>query len=200
MNFLAHCYLSGDCEAVMVGNFIADFIKGRGAEDYQGDVHRGIMLHRAIDAFTDRHQQVAQSKRRLWQRHRHYSAVIVDIFYDHFLARNWQEYSTIPLADFARHAYGAIQRFDAILPPRAKQTFPRMMANNWLVNYGRLEGVDRALQGMAGRAAFPSSMAGAIGDLQQDYSGFERDFRKFFPELVAHSQTCRQALADSDSD
>lgn len=198
MNFLAHFYLSGDSEAVMFGNFIADFIKGIGVESYQGDVCRGIILHREIDAFTDRHRQVAQSKRRLWQRHRHYSAVIVDIFYDHFLARNWQEYSTIPLADFARHAYCAIQRFDTMLPPRAKQTLPRMMANNWLVNYGRLEGIDRAMQGMAGRACFPSSMAGAIADLQKDYVGFERDFRKFFPELVTHSQTRLQVLTDSD--
>ena len=115
-------------------------------------------------------------------------------FYYHFLARNWQEYSTIPLADFARHAYCVIQRFDAFLPPRAKQTLPRMMANNWLVNYGKLEGIDRAMQGMAGRASFPSSMAGAIGDLQKDYVDFERDFRSFFPELVTHSQTCLQAL------
>jgi len=199
MNFLAHFYLSGDSEAVMFGNFIADFIKGRGGDSYPGDVYRGIVLHRKIDAFTDRHRQVAQSKRRLWPRHRHYSAVIVDIFYDHFLARSWQEYSPIPLADFARHAYSAIQRFDAFLPPRAKQTLPRMMASNWLVNYGRLEGIDRAMQGMAGRASFPSSMAGAIGDLQKDYVDFERDFRKFFPELVTHSRACLQALADPES-
>jgi acyl carrier protein phosphodiesterase len=149
---------------------------------------------------TDRHRQVAQSRRRLRQRHRHYSAVIVDIFYDDFLARNWQEYSAIPLADFARHACGATQRFGAFLTPQAKQTLPRMIANNWLVNYGKLEGIDRALQGMAGRAAFPSSMAGAMGDLQEDYLNFEHDFRKFFPELVTHSKTCQQALADSDSD
>ena len=74
-----------------------------------------------------------------------------------------------------------------------------MMANNWLVNYGRLEGIDRALQGMAGRASFPSSMAEAMGDLQKEYVDLERDFRKFFPELVARSRTCLQALADSDT-
>ena len=124
MNFLAHCCLSGDSEAVMFGNFIADFIKGRGGESYPGDVYRGIILHREIDAFTDRHRQVAQSKRRLWPRHRHYSTVIVDIIYDHFLARNWQEYSAIPLADFARHAYGAIQRFDAFLPHERSRRSP----------------------------------------------------------------------------
>jgi len=175
----------------MFGNFIADFVKGKNIECYQGDIYRGILLHREIDAFTDRHRQVAKSKQRLWQRHRHYAAVIVDIFYDHFLARNWQEYSAIPLPDFARHAYSVIQHFEPLLPPRAKLVFLRMSANNWLVNYGKLEGVDRAMQGMARRASFPSSMAGAVTDLQEDYGSFERDFQRFFPELVTFCHTRR---------
>ncbi len=197
MNFLAHLYLSGDSDQVMVGNFIADFIKGKKAESYQRDVYLGILLHREIDIFTDRHHQVAESKKRLWQRHRHYSSVIVDIFYDHFLAKKWQEYSVIPLEDFARHAYSIIQRFDDLLPQKAQQVLPRMIANNWLVNYGKLEGINRAMQGMARRASFQSEMASAIEDLEKDYEQFENDFSKFFPELAAHSRTYRRKLEDT---
>lgn len=186
---MAHLYLSGDSDQVILGNFIADFLKGKEAESYQRDIYLGILLHREIDSFTDRHRQVAESKQRLWQRHRHYSSVIVDIFYDHFLAKNWHEYSITPLEDFASHAYSTIQRFDILLPKKVKQVLPHMVANNWLVNYGKLEGINRAMQGMARRASFQSEMASAIEDLQKDYQSFENDFRKFFPELARHCRT-----------
>ncbi len=189
MNFLAHLFLSADTEQLMLGNFIADFAKGGTEESYREEVYLGILLHREIDSFTDRHPQVAKSKQRLWPRHRHYSSVIVDIFYDHFLARNWQRYSNITLDDFAKRAYATIRRFDDLLPQRAKQVLPHMIANNWLVNYARLEGIDRAMQGMARRASFKSEMAGAIEDLRKDYEEFENDFRIFFPELVAYTKT-----------
>lgn len=189
MNFLAHLYLSQDSDQVMVGNFIADFIKGGETDTLQRDVYLGILLHREIDSFTDRHTQVGASKKRLWQRHRHYSPVIVDIFYDHFLAKNWQEYSDTPLEDFASHAYSTLRRFEHLLPPIAKQVLPRMTTYNWLVNYGSLEGIDRALQGVARRASFTTEMASAIEDLQKDYEGFGDDFRIFFPELASNAKS-----------
>ncbi|MGB3212055.1 MAG: acyl carrier protein phosphodiesterase [Desulforhopalus sp.] len=195
---MAHLYLSGDSDQVMLGNFITDFIKGKGGEPYRREVYLGILLHREIDSYTDQHQQVAVSKQRLWQRHRHYSSVIVDIFYDHFLAKNWQKFSIISLEDFACHSYTTIQRFDNLLPPKAKQVLPHMIANNWLVNYGKLEGVNRALQGMARRASFLSLMDRAIEDLQKDYEKFENDFEVFFPELAAHSKTYLRRLEDTE--
>ncbi len=194
MNFLAHAYLSGDSDQVMLGNFIADFVKGNVAESCQRNVYKGILLHREIDFFTDRHRLFIKSKQRLWPKHRHYSSVIVDIFYDHFLAKNWQEYSTTPLHDFARHVYSTMQRFDGLLPLKAKQVLPRMIADNWLVNYQHLEGIKRAMQGMARRASFRSEMAWATGDLQKDYEKFENDFREFFPELAGHAASCLHKL------
>jgi acyl carrier protein phosphodiesterase len=199
MNILAHLFLSGDSDQVMIGNLITDFVKGEKAESYQRNVYLGILLHREIDVFTDRHQQFAESKQRLWQRHRHYSSVIVDIFYDHFLAKNWQEYSITPLEDFACHAYSTIQRFDKILPRKAKQVLPHMIANNWLVNYGKLEGVNRAMLGMARRASFPSEMGSATEDLQKDYQSFENDFRRFFPDLAGHSRNYLRKLEYTNS-
>jgi len=188
MNFLAHLFLSGDSDQLMLGNFIADFVKGKREDSYEEKILQGILLHRKIDAFTDRHPQVAKSKQRLWPRHRHYSSVILDIFYDHFLARNWKEYSSMQLEDFAGHAYATILRFEDLLPPRAKQVVPNMIAGNWLVNYAELSGINRALQGMARRASFQTEMAGAIKDLQKEYENFETDFRIFFPELVVYSE------------
>ena len=113
------------------------------------------------------------------------------------MAKNWPEYSNISLEDFACHAYSTIQRFDSVLPQKAKQVLPHMIANNWLVNYEKLEGINRAMQGMARRASFQSSMENAIEDLQKDYGKFEKDFREFFPELATHSKTYLRKLEDT---
>lgn len=198
MNFLAHLYLSDDSDQIMLGNFIADFTKGKDTASYEREIYLGILLHREIDSFTDQHRQVARSKQLLWPRHRHYSSVIVDIFYDHFLAKNWDEYSIIPLEKFAQHVYTTLQHSLKMLPEKAQQVLPYMMANNWLVNYRKLEGINRAMQGMARRASFPSEMAGAVEDLETDYEKYEDDFKKFFPELTTHSRAYLKKITDKD--
>src|SRR5215216_5596818 len=159
MNFLAHVYLSGENTKLMVGNFIADFVKGRNAlEKFSPEIAKGIDLHRAIDEFTDTHPVVAQSKNRLRPKYRHYSGVIVDVFYDHFLARNWNTYHTEPLSDFAARTYRTIESFGPILPAGVKYMLPYMIKGNWLVNYGQTEGIHRALSGMARRTPYHSKM------------------------------------------
>ncbi|MDJ0624526.1 MAG: acyl carrier protein phosphodiesterase [Desulfocapsaceae bacterium] len=188
MNFLAHLYLSHDSDHIMVGNFIADFINGEEAASYDENIYKGILLHREIDSFTDRHPQVARGKKLLWTRHRHYSSVIVDIFYDHFLARNWEEHSNIPLEEFASQVYTTLERSEHLLPLKAREVLPRIIAHNWLVNYGKMEGIDRAMQGMASRASFPSQMKSAVEDLRNNYDEFEDTFRTFFPELIHHTK------------
>src|SRR5690349_12341831 len=100
MNFLAHIFLSGDDPEIMVGNFIGDFVKGRNLDDrFSSGIVKGIELHRAIDEYTDSHPVVAQSKNRLRPKYRHYAPVIVDVFYDHFLAKNWKNYHPTSLED-----------------------------------------------------------------------------------------------------
>ena len=109
MNFLAHIYLSGDNDLVTIGNFIADGVKGNDYKKFPEELQTGILLHRAIDTYTDAHDTVKQSTRRLHQRYSHYSGVIVDILYDHFLAKNWDNYSNIPLAIYAERFYDSLE-------------------------------------------------------------------------------------------
>lgn len=199
MNILAHFYLSGESDQIMIGNFIADFIKTKRAESFQKKICQGILLHREIDDFTNRHDQFTRSKKRLWPRHRHYSSVIVDIFYDHFLASNWEKYSTVSLEEFARNAYATMNKFEDILPEAAREVFPHIRANNWLVNYRLLDGVQQTMQGLSKRARFPSQMASAVEDLRKDYDSYGEEFKLFFPELITHSTTCLNALAKSSS-
>lgn len=189
MNFLAHLYLSGNDPPVLVGNFIGDFVKGRLAlQKFEPAIVRGIKLHRAIDAFTDSHEIVMQSKNRLRTKYRHYSGVIVDVFYDHFLAKNWNNYHHESLPDFAKKAYRSIESFDPILPRDVKYMLPYMTKGNWLVSYAHEEGIHRALSGMANRTPFVSKMEEAVADLIKDYESFKGEFDTFFPALQKHCE------------
>jgi acyl carrier protein phosphodiesterase len=193
MNFLAHLYLSGDNPKIMVGNFMGDFVKGKNAlGKFESEIIRGIELHRAIDEFTDSHPVVTASKNRLRPKYRHYSGVIVDVFYDHFLARNWNQYHDDLLPDFADKAYGTIQSFDSILPDDLKYMMPYMIKGNWLVNYSKTQGIHQALSGMARRTPYQSKMEEAVVDLEAHYEAFQVEFNDFFPQLNSFS---RQFLA-----
>ena len=189
MNFLAHLYLSGADPKIMVGNFIGDFVKGRHAmEQFEPTIIKGIELHRAIDEFTDSHPVVTESKNRLRPKYRHYSGVIVDVFYDHFLARNWDQYHQELLPDFADKAYDTIQSFESILPNDVKYMMPYMVKGNWLVNYSKTDGIHRALSGMAHRTPYKSKMDEATVDLVASYELFKAEFDNFFPQLNSFSK------------
>jgi acyl carrier protein phosphodiesterase len=188
MNFLAHISLSGDNPKIMVGNFIGDFVKGRNLlEQFEPEIARGIALHRAIDEFTDSHPIVTISKNRLRPTYRHYSAVIVDMFYDHLLAKNWEQYYKEFLPDFAERSYRILEGFHPILPEGVKYMLPYMTKGNWLVNYARFEGIDRALSGMARRSKYESKMELAVDDLKKNYDEFTQEFSIFYPELQKFS-------------
>lgn len=184
MNFLAHCYLSGQNPHIITGNFIGDFVKGRNlAATYGSGIALGVALHRAIDTYTDSHHIVKHSKNRLRPTYGHYSGVIVDIFYDHFLAAGWSTYSDIPLDDYAATIYALITEQHAILPERVNQMLPFMVRGNWLRNYANLEGIERVLGGMARRTTFESKMELATNDLRESYHDFKKEFEEFFPDL-----------------
>lgn len=188
MNFLAHLYLSGDNQKIMVGNFIGDFVKGKTpAGKFEDEILKGIELHRGIDAFTDSHPVVLESKVRLRGTYRHYAPVIVDVFYDHFLARFWNDYHPLPLEQYAAYAYSVLKNFEAVVPEEVQRLLPYMISGNWLVNYANTEGIRRALAGMSKRSKFDPKMDESIDDLQANYEDFKKEFVAFFPELKKYS-------------
>ncbi|MBL6447866.1 DUF479 domain-containing protein [Fulvivirga sp. 29W222] len=188
MNFLAHLYLSGNNEEIIVGNFIGDFVKGKSYEVYSKDIQLGILLHRNIDEYTDHHKVVLRSKKRLWGKYRHYAAVIVDIFYDHFLAVNWTDFHNSPLTDYAQYIYELIQSYENQLPKGVKHMLPYMIKHNWLLNYANTNGIHDALSGMARRTTFKSKMDEAVNDLKHHYDEFEGEFKVFFPDVQAFAK------------
>jgi acyl carrier protein phosphodiesterase len=186
LNYLAHLYLSSDLPLITVGNFIADHVKGSMSEQYDGGIRDGIRLHRMIDAFTDSHPVVEESKARLRPEFRKYAPVIADVYYDHFLARDWHLYHHEPLEEFAAASYALMRKFESILPERTIHMLSYMEPQNWLVKYATLDGMQRALTGLSRRTSFDSGMQHAHLFLEKHYAGFEDEFNRFFPELNSY--------------
>lgn len=188
MNFLAHIYLSFGDQQITIGNFIADSIRGNKFKHLPPRVQSGIILHRAIDTFTDAHPTVRKSTKRLHKNYGHYSGVIVDIFYDHFLAKNWERYSDVPLEEFVERFYDLLEENYDILPEGIRKMMPYMIADNWIVNYAKMDGISRVLNGINRRTKNKSKMNFAILDLEEHYDKFETEFLAFFEELVVFSR------------
>jgi acyl carrier protein phosphodiesterase len=186
MNFLAHLYLSKHDNELMIGNFIADAVKGKNFEGYTAGVIEGILMHRAIDTFTDAHPITKQSAARLMPRYKKYAGVIVDVFYDHFLAANWGQYHHESLSKFAENVYHLMHHNINILPAKTQYLLPYMIKNNWLSNYSKIEGIQRTLSGMASRTSFVSNLQFATEELEIYYQEFDDEFKLFFNEARKH--------------
>lgn len=183
MNFLAHIYLSGNNDFMKIGGFMADGVRGKDYEHFPDDIRKGILLHRAIDTFTDAHAVFRISKHRLHERYGHYSGVIIDVFYDHFLAKNWQDYSDEKLDVFVQNFYQSLEdNFDR-LTPKVQNMLPHMERGNWLWNYQFVDGIGTILSQMDRRTKNTSKMGESVQELEQFYKEFEQEFTLFFKEL-----------------
>ena len=195
MNFLAHIYLSSDDDLLKIGNFMADSIRGHSYLDYPLPIQKGILLHRAIDTFTDSHPIYRKSKHRLHDKYGHYSGVIMDIVYDHYLAKNWSQYSTVPLEEYASNFYQLLQERQDILTEKIKKILPYMIARNWLVSYASLDGLEKILFQMDYKTHHRVHMQEAIVEVKEYYSDFESEFFLFFEELISFCNQKRKELS-----
>lgn len=196
MNYLAHLYLSFGDEEVMVGNFIADRVKGRQVLDYQPGIQTGIRLHRLIDSFTDHHPIVEISKSRIRERYRKFAGVVVDMYYDHYLAANWSNFSDEMLLHFTRSTYKTLFRYYFIIPPRLRRILPWMAAGNWLVSYGEVDNIGLALKGLTTRIKVDSGIENGATELRLYYDDFKQDFEAFFPEMIVYAKEALNNLRE----
>jgi acyl carrier protein phosphodiesterase len=193
VNFLAHFLLSGADDELRLGNLLGDVVKGRVERyDHPGVTERmrtGIRLHRAIDSFSDSHAVVRRSKQRIAGRYGRLSGVIVDVYYDHVLAREWAAHGEGALADFAADVYRTLREHLDRLPVDVHPLVHAMTRGNWLAGYAHLAAIDRALRGMAHRSRVASGIGTAAEELARDYDAVAADFAEFFPELRRHCLT-----------
>jgi acyl carrier protein phosphodiesterase len=186
LNYLAHLFLAGTNPEFILGNFIADHVKGSDILKYSETVKKGISMHRAIDTYTDQHPVVKQSIARLRADFRKYAGVIVDMYYDHFLSAYWDQYSTINLPAFTQTRYDILNTFQPILPMRSARLLYYMEKQNWLLSYSNFDGMQQAFNGMSRRTTFESKMEFAVESLKSGYTEFRNEFREFFPDLQAY--------------
>jgi len=199
MNFLAHLYLSGKEEDVIIGNFVADAIKGNSLQKFPEGMERGIRLHREIDHYTDHHAVFMTSRSRLSPKYHLYAGVIADLYYDHFLAKYWADFSEEDLQQLVARTYFLLIRKFHLLPPRSRRILPFMITQNWLVGYRDFDILQRVFNGMSRRTNHLSGMENAVQDLKADYTLYESDFRAFFPEIINHIDKYRSNLKAGSS-
>jgi acyl carrier protein phosphodiesterase len=199
MNYLAHLYVAEDSGAGLVGNLMGDFVKGRPEGlDYPAAIRRGILLHRRVDSFTDRHPVFRQSRGRLSPPFRRFGGIIIDLAYDHFLARDWALFADEPLPQFAQRTYRALRRHHHRLLPRLQYVAPLMAEQDWLTAYRHLHAVERSLAGIARRLSRPTPLADAGTELRRHYEALEADFHAFMPALVSFAEGERERLQRDD--
>jgi acyl carrier protein phosphodiesterase len=184
LNFLAHAYLAGGSDYAIVGSLMGDFVKGPLSGQYGDEITRALALHRHVDTYTDTHHVVRQSRHRVSAARRRFAGVLVDMFYDHFLARDWDEYNDVPLEHFCARVYSALNEHHAILPVRLRDIAPRMAAADWLGSYRHTEAIGFALDRMGQRLKRGNALLHSSEELLAHYHAFEGDFRAFFPDVV----------------
>jgi acyl carrier protein phosphodiesterase len=192
MNWLAHLFLAQPTVESRLGNLLGDLVKGRERDCLNADLQLGLQCHLAIDRFTDRHIIVKRSKQRISQQYRRFAGISIDVFFDHFLATNWERYSNISLKQFTTTIYESFQEYlnRYTLPEYARKVIQRAIAEDWLGSYYYLSGVENTLKRISWKLTRRRNklydLTPIIVELQQNYAELEEDFLNFFPELMLH--------------
>lgn len=186
MNYLAHMLLSGNDEKVMLGNFVADWVKGNSYTQFPLRVQQGILMHRAIDSFTDQHKLHKHSRTFFAPYYGRFSGIVVDVLYDHFLSQHWAEFCKTSRRDFIAEAYSVMNTYRQLLPPRPRRLLPSIIYHDWVGAYVSFAGLEKVLERMSKRSPLPAMSNAAISVLRDNYQQIDTDFCEFFPLLKSH--------------
>lgn len=180
MNFLFHMYLSGEDPQILVGNFMGDFVKGPLKDDYPVSVRQGLRLHRKIDSFAQRNPDFQTSRLRLSPDYGLYRGVLVDLFYDHFLAQEWGAWSGISLPEYLSQARTIVDRHLSVMPQQLQGVVP-VIFEELLPSYKSIAGISSALKRMSRRIKRPNPLGEGGAELELHYEEIRADFERFIP-------------------
>jgi acyl carrier protein phosphodiesterase len=196
MNYLAHIYLAEGSEESILGNMMGDFVKGALGNSYDPEIEKGIWTHRKIDVFTDSHEMFKASKKLMSPDRRRFAGIILDLAFDHFLAKNWPSYSDTDLDRFIQKTYELLKKHIPVLPERMRHSLPRMIEEDWLGSYCTLEGTGRAIDRISERLRRrfnrENTLSGAIAEVKTNYIELESNFNAFFPQLISYVEDLRR--------
>jgi acyl carrier protein phosphodiesterase len=190
LNHLAHLFLAPDSELHRVGSLLGDFARGLDSASLPLAVHEGLRHHRAVDAFTDQHPDVMASKRLFSSQRRRFAGVALDILYDHYLLRNWDRFSSMPVDDFIDQVYAELLNHQQAMPEKMQTVTGQIVRYDWFRSYQNLDNIGFALDRVANRIRFRHDFHGIIEEIQGQDQVLEAHFLSFFPALVEHSRRC----------
>lgn len=186
MNFLAHLALAGPDDASRIGNILGDFEKGTPESIRQrlpDEVVAGIVMHRRIDRFTDDHPVFRETKKLLDPSRLRFAGIIIDIFFDHFLNKNWQQFHPGEVSDFITEIYQLFERHPTWLGEQFGPLLPLLRNENWLASYGTIAGLETTLKRVSNRSPKLFPIREGVDDLRPHYQDFEEQFLAFYPEV-----------------
>jgi len=196
MNYLAHLYLAEDSDESLLGNLLGDFVKGRLGEQYSPEIIKGIRTHRKVDLYTDSHPNFLACKKLLTPERRRFAGIIVDMSFDHFLAKNWSDYSELELHDFTNRVYNVLLDREQTLPQKLRDRLPYMVQDDWLGSYKNIDTIGLALNAISKRLSrFEKAkpIKEGLDDIKANYEEFEGNFIEFFPDLISFVNDYRQS-------
>ena len=186
MNYLAHSLFSNADEFILVGQYCGDFVRGSDLDQYPEGVRTGILWHRRIDSFTDQHPANLRARNYFSKPHRRFAGIITDVLYDHFLARNWHQFSDLPLEEHVAFVHAALQQHVGVMPPQLQRFSRIVVEQNALMSYLQFESVEQVLQRISQRSPRFIPLASAGDPLIEHQHALRACFDEFFPDLVAH--------------
>ncbi|MDR3594499.1 ACP phosphodiesterase [Clostridium sp.] len=188
MNYLAHIYLSYNSEENMLGNFLGDFVNKSLENEFEYSIKQGIFMHKKLDTFTDSHPDFLRSRGRISSINRRLSGVLIDIFYDHFLAKNWDDYSSILLEEYVDNFYNILEKFSYCLPDKLIKRMPFMIEENWLLSYRDISGIERTVERISKRFSNTKHpLINPMDELINNYESLENDFKCFYPHAIEYA-------------
>jgi acyl carrier protein phosphodiesterase len=188
MNYLAHSFLSRRIPGLVIGNFIADHI-GNNFRDYPPEVIEGVKLHRRIDTFTDTHEKFKESKRIFYKGYEKYSGILVDIYFDHLLAKNFEKFSEISLLDYASEVYSIYDLHKQILPQSSLHFLDYVLENNIYNAYASEEGIERVLFHLSHRIGHGILLNHSLDLFLKNEKLLIQNFDSFFNDAIKEFNT-----------
>jgi len=188
MNYLAHIHLSDNSDENMLGNFLGDSVNKPLENEFEYSIKHGILMHKKLDTFTDSHPDFLRSRKRISSTNRRLSGVLIDMFYDHFLAKNWDEYSSISLDEYADNFYKILEKFSYCLPDKLTSRMPFMIKENWLLSYKDISGIEISVNRISKRFSNTKHpLVNPIDELINNYESLENDFKSFYPHAIEYA-------------
>ena len=192
MNYLAHLFLSGSDEHVMVGNFIGDYVKGNTWNKFPENIKRGILLHRQIDSFTDSHPKFREAKTFFRDEFGLYSGIVIDLIYDHYLAKNWNKYSDLTLRTFVKRSHAVLLQNFMYLPVRVQSFLPFLIQHRRLESYASVNGIVQTLKIMSNYSSLPAKSNFVKETIQANNNFFEVNFSEFIADLIKYTNEIQE--------